>query len=232
MKNPTAFNHIIYIIACLINAPLVCTNYDTQLLTKLSGLPEQTVIQCLCEFQEIEVWNENTAPYYGVFSRLINAHNFKKGCEVGIATGGHAYDILKKTAVETLYCIDPFAPDLHEPFAKRGILELYFLRIQFRLSELGNRAEMIRKYSVAAAELFHDNELDFVFLDADHMYESVKQDIAAWYPKVRSGGIIGGDDYATKWPGVPQAVNEFFQSRGLVINIDNDQPRIWWVQKP
>jgi predicted O-methyltransferase YrrM len=231
MKNNKKFNRIFYTV-CLISTPLVCTNYDVQQLTKLSGLPEQTVIQCLREFQEIEDWNESTAPYYGVFSQLINTHNLKKGCEVGIATGGHAYDILKKTTVETLYCVDPFAPELHEPLAARGILDLYFLRVKFRLSELGNRAQMIRKYSVPAAELFHDNELDFVFLDADHLYESVKQDIAVWYPKVRSGGIIGGDDYATKWPGVSQAVNEFFQARGLTINTDKNQPRIWWVQKP
>lgn len=59
-----------------------------------------------------------------------------------------------------------------------------------------------------AADLFPDGSLAMVFLDAGHDYESVKADIAAWLPKVRPGGWLGGDDYCDVWPGVKRAVAE------------------------
>ena len=50
--------------------------------------------------------------------------------------------------------------------------------------------------------------MDIVFLDADHKYKSVKEDIEAWYPKVRKGGILSGHDFRyTEW-GVIKAVTE------------------------
>jgi predicted O-methyltransferase YrrM len=56
--------------------------------------------------------------------------------------------------------------------------------------------------------------LDFVFIDADHSYEAVKDDIACWAPKVRSGGWVGGHDYhPRKFPGVVKAVDEAYGKR-------------------
>lgn len=52
----------------------------------------------------------------------------------------------------------------------------------------------LRLDSTAAAETFDNRSLDFVFIDADHSYEAVKADIAAWRPKVRPGGILCGHD--------------------------------------
>lgn len=65
-----------------------------------------------------------------------------------------------------------------------------------------------------ATSLFEDNSLTMVFLDARHDYESVKEDITLWLPKVKVGGILGGDDMGVPgeanpvWPGVKKAVNE------------------------
>lgn len=49
--------------------------------------------------------------------------------------------------------------------------------------------------SVATASQFADHSLDFVFIDGDHSYESVRDDISAWLPKVKSGGLLAGHDY-------------------------------------
>jgi len=207
--------------------------YDLHALSKQTGLNLQTIDYWMRQFQWLEDSHEKySASYYGTFSRIINTYNLKRGCEVGVAYGGHACDILTKTNVTMLYCIDPYAAELHPHLANAGALELYFLRVKTRLSDFGNRAELVRSYSLAAARMFENNELDFVFIDADHSYESAKADIIAWYKKVKPGGIIGGDDYATQWPGVPQAVNEFVAEYNLTLHIDEAEPRIWWVQKP
>lgn len=64
--------------------------------------------------------------------------------------------------------------------------------------------------SLAAAARYVDGSLDAVFIDADHSYESVASDIAAWLPKVRPGGIIAGHDFSPSFPGVMRAVHERF----------------------
>lgn len=60
--------------------------------------------------------------------------------------------------------------------------------------------------SVDAARLYQDHSLEFVYIDASHDYQSVKEDILTWFNKVKIGGIIGGDDYG--WKGVEMAVKE------------------------
>ena len=65
--------------------------------------------------------------------------------------------------------------------------------------------ELVVGESTEVAEEF--NDIDFLFVDADHEYESVKKDIKAWLPKVKVGGKILFHDYES-WPGVTKAVNE------------------------
>lgn len=52
-----------------------------------------------------------------------------------------------------------------------------------------------RTYSVNAAKSFEDESLDLVFIDADHKWWSVLQDLVAWWPKVRRGGVMMGHDF-------------------------------------
>lgn len=54
------------------------------------------------------------------------------------------------------------------------------------------RAAILRLTSEQAAILFVDDSLDFCYIDAQHDFLSVMQDITRWWPKVRSGGIIAG----------------------------------------
>ena len=61
------------------------------------------------------------------------------------------------------------------------------------------------------------NSLDFIFIDADHTYESVKKDIELWTPKVKHEGIILGHDI--NWGDVAWAVGEYFSN--FTVNGDN-----------
>src|SRR5262249_3794937 len=53
----------------------------------------------------------------------------------------------------------------------------------------------LKMSSEKAALLFEDGSVDFVFVDGDHGYEAVKRDLAAWFPKVKAGGVLAGHDY-------------------------------------
>ena len=75
--------------------------------------------------------------------------------------------------------------------------------------------------SLQAAQSFKDESIDFVFIDAAHSYRHIMDDIKAWYPKVKKGGVISGHDYMPTHPksipGVVRAVNEFFKCKDLEL---------------
>ena len=80
--------------------------------------------------------------------------------------------------------------------------------------------------SVAVAAQFNPQSCGFVFIDAEHTYEAVKADIAAWKPKVKKGGILAGHDYEQGWQGVIQAVDEAFPNG---VNLWPNSS-VWWVE--
>jgi hypothetical protein len=79
------------------------------------------------------------------------------------------------------------------------------------------RMRILRCESLMARRMFDDDSLAMVCIDGSHRYEDVLQDIAAWRTAVRPGGILCGDDYAAKNPGVMRAVNEAFGPDGFTV---------------
>lgn len=63
-------------------------------------------------------------------------------------------------------------------------------------------------YSYNVVDKFEDSSIDFIYIDAEHTYESVKRDLELYLPKLKKGGIIGGHDYHEVWPGVCKAIDE------------------------
>ena len=89
--------------------------------------------------------------------------------------------------------------------------------------------------STTAAALFAAATLsaDLIHLDAAHEYADVAQDIRVWWPLVRPGGVLLGDDYDPgTWPGVVRAVNEFAAREGVLLRLAGQRAMKWWVEKP
>lgn len=172
--------------------------------------------------------------YHHILPNLIKKFNLSIGCEVGVASGSHSYKILRDTQVKKLYCVDPYKTygDPTNARLSQRTFDILYYKVKDRLSEFRERGHIIRAMSASSASYFKKHQLDFVFLDANHTYKHVKEDLTLWYEKVRPEGIIAGDDYATVHPGVPQAINEFFKAKNLTVIQDIEQPRIWWLQKP
>lgn len=87
--------------------------------------------------------------------------------------------------------------------------------------------KVLHMSSARAAEYFADESLDLVYIDACHDYESVRDDIAAWLPKIRQRGWISGHDYVPNYPGVIQAVDERFGSGNVLVFSDTS----WLARK-
>lgn len=91
-----------------------------------------------------------------------------------------------------------------------------------------NDINLLRGNSWEQSQHFQDNSCDFVYVDASHMYQDVKKDIASWWPKVKPGGYMGGDDYRKTFPGVKQAVREFVTQYNIPFTKIG---RCWLVKK-
>jgi hypothetical protein len=168
----------------------------------------------------------------------LNETKAEIAAEVGVREGYFSKFILDNTSVKKLYAIDPW-----ENNAELSDCETVFRTCKGLLDPFGDRAEMVKGYSPFAAEMFEDNSLDFIYIDGLHDYESVKADIAGFYPKLKVGGIISGHDYHLEdWPGVYNAVNEFISQNELEINVTGiDSPDYeiehdgwkpsWWAIK-
>ncbi len=125
--------------------------------------------------------------------------------EVGVHRGALSERLLAARPELTLYMVDLWerTADYSEDRNAAHATALH------SVARFGQRARIIVGESVAASHEFADASLDLVFIDADHSYEAVKADIAAWGPKVKPGGVLGGHDYRTdKDYGVIQAVDE------------------------
>jgi hypothetical protein len=81
--------------------------------------------------------------------------------------------------------------------------------------------------SVEGAQSFPNESLDFIFLAADAP-EAVARDLAAWWPKLRQGGLMAGPTPSNA--GVTSAIDAFVDSNGLRPGLQRGQG--WWLHKP
>jgi len=118
----------------------------------------------------------------------------KVGAEIGVFLGEYS-EVIAKSGLK-LFSIDPWGiyDDFGNPSEIKKINRQYETAKK-RLSPYPN-ATIVRKTSMDALADFPDNSLDFVYIDANHHFRYIAEDIYEWSRKVRQGGIICGHDYA------------------------------------
>lgn len=119
---------------------------------------------------------------------------FKRGVEIGTARGHFAKAFCKQGIF--VHCVDPYCE--YDDYRQDGVLEKS-LKKQYeeakeRLAPYPNH-EFILKTSMQAVKDFRDESIDFVYIDGNHGFKYVTEDIYEWSKKVRKGGIISGHDY-------------------------------------
>lgn len=148
------------------------------------------------------------------------------GAEIGVAEGYHAFKYLSTTkCIYFVYLVDPYLP--YEMDGDVKDFSKYAKDAKERLSPFRNKIDFVYLSSEKAAKELPDN-LDFVYIDANHSYESTKNDIMYWYPKVRAGGVLGGHDFSPHFPGVAKAVLEFIERNKLKLQGSGCD---WWIVK-
>mgnify|MGYP001090570174 FL=1 len=168
------------------------------------------------EFNQIPGWFSYEQLYTDVVEKLPNNANIVEvGAWFGKSTNFLAQKIKESGKRINFTTVDTFkgspTEDVHNNTLTVFDNDIYseFMHSTIMLDNLSN-VNVIKDTSVNAKDLFLNNSLDFIMIDAGHTYEDVKSDINAWYYKVKPGGIISGDDYIPVFQGVIDAVNEYF----------------------
>jgi len=137
------------------------------------------------------------------------------GIEIGVFEGVNALSILRELPIKRLYLVDPYID-----------LEHYLYIMRERLSRFPQTL-LIKKLSKDAINEIPEH-VDFVYIDGDHSYDCVKNDIAMYYNITKDNGLVGGHDYRSVHEGVTRAVDEFVSERHLKLFTSGHD---WWVMK-
>jgi len=128
---------------------------------------------------------------------LFRELNFKVGAEIGVAKGKYSKFLCRGIPNLKLYLIDSWRSYgeyvEHHDIEGQTILDNCYKEAKERLAPYN--CEFVRATSMDAVKTFEDKSLDFVFIDANHTFEYVVNDIAEWSKKVRPGGIVSGHDF-------------------------------------
>jgi len=168
-----------------------------------------------------------------LISQLIKHYNLKSGAELGVWKGATFKYLADRHPDVLLYGVDLYAAQPDNKGPERWVAgenghewdhDKYRKDLEQFCSARNNCTLMV-KSTREASNYIVDGSLDFVFIDADHSYEGVTNDLRWWVPKVREGGLIIGHDI--DWDGVKRAVEMRF-GNNYFVSPDN----CWWLLNP
>jgi len=163
------------------------------------------------------------------------------GVEVGVFTGDFSRLLVSTWRCSSLLSVDPWREFPASQYVdvcnmSQSDHDSNYRETVDKLRAFGKRSRILRTTSREAAESIPSASLDFAYLDAQHHYEAVKDDIELWHPKVKRGGILGGHDYLdgeldAGLYGVKEAVDEFAGVHGyeVILTQEKDWPS-WFVR--
>lgn len=148
------------------------------------------------------------------------ASKCEKIVEVGVLAGRSTRAMLDNSNAH-VWCVDSWCFDGAVQMKKTFFKNMIGVKGRDRIS-------VLHMLSVDAAEVLRkkhgEGYFDMVFIDGSHDYKSVREDIIAWRPLLRPGGLLAGHDYhAKRWNGVVQAVEELVPDRKIAAGT------IWWT---
>lgn len=159
------------------------------------------------------------------------------GAEIGVFRGSHAQQIMNGYLnIDTLVLVDPWVPYIDEASSAAAYssskveFDTMYAEVK-KMFSANSKISVVRDFSVNAALAFEDGHFDFIYLDGDHGYSSVLNDLEAWYPKLKQFGVMCGDDYGSpSGVGVVKAVTEFARKYGVLVSSSVEDKQFWFIK--
>lgn len=163
--------------------------------------------------------------------QFIQEHYFNDlvGCEVGVWYGDNALNMLQNLHIKKLYLVDPYRRHriYNGRLFTRQKMDIIKTLCNDKLKGYKDVISFIRMKSVAGSYYVPDDSLDFCYIDGQHKYSFVKEDLKYWYPKIKHGGVFGGHDY--ELDAVKEAVDNFFDKDKLFTE-EHESHIDWWLR--
>jgi len=170
-------------------------------------------------------WDPST--FSNIIEKNLNYKDNLNLVEIGVARGSTSKFTIEKLSdrISIYTGIDPYESgyDRTDGFSyyNQDLMDNLYKYVLEKVND--PRFKIIRKKSNLAHLDFENNSIDAIYIDGNHSYESVVEDIKYWSPKVKRGGLIIGDDYLA-FEGVEKAVRESFSNFNQLGNT-------WFVKK-
>ena len=135
---------------------------------------------------------------------FIRSNDIKIMAEIGVFRGDFACSVLEACdLIEKYYFIDPWrhlsAWNKPRNFDDNLFQEIYNEAIE-KTNFAAQKRVVLRGKTTEVIDEIPDNSLEFVYIDGDHTLRGITIDLILAYPKIKKGGIIGGDDFCrTIW---------------------------------
>lgn len=128
------------------------------------------------------------------FAVLLAELKLNTGAEMGVERGFYSEALCKANPNLKLYSVDAWkAYKGYRDHVDQVKLNRFYKETKERLAPYN--CEVIKDWSMEAVKKFKDESLDFVYIDGNHDFKNVTDDLAEWSKKVRKGGIVSGHDY-------------------------------------
>lgn len=151
--------------------------------------------------------------------------------EIGAGLGLHMERILENVPVKRYYGVDDYRRTIYQgiSFSTEEEDRLYAY-VGERFSALKLEAELIRADSLELSRQVPDRTVDFIYFNTQHNTIPIEENLPAWFPKLREGGIIAGYQDDTFYPRLSKKVKDFFADKKLEVQQEYAEPKLWWVQ--
>lgn len=146
---------------------------------------------------------------------LVEFHQPQVVVELGTFKGASAVAIarLLKTWGGHLFCVDSWTP---ATTGEAGVLSMCAAHLA--AAGVAPWVRLIAAPSGATAAAWNGLPIDALYVDADHTRDGVTADLEGWWPHLRVGGLILGDDYGhPDFPGVADGWDAFERAHRQVF---------------
>jgi Methyltransferase domain len=134
-----------------------------------------------------------------MWSRIVRQMQATDFLEVGVLRGAFAERILRGCpSITRYYMLDPWRhlDDWNKPAnAAQTTFDEIYGEAMARTEFAHDRRTVLRGRTIDVIDAISDEALDIAYIDGDHTLRGISIDLIRTYPKIRPGGILGGDDY-------------------------------------
>lgn len=168
---------------------------------------------------------------------IINLMGFEYGIELGTYYGFSSSMMLSYCpTIKKLYTIDKYQPyvDKIPPYIKVTKEDSSFFEkssqkiLNSTYDHVKSKIKTIVGDSLEVVHNFENEKYDFIFMDSHLSEDQLKNELKAWYPKIKNGGVVCVHD--TDQKEIQETVENFISNKKISSNLGHFDNSTFWIK--